>query len=181
MASLDPSPGYSHADPFDSGFLAVGLIHTLYYEQYGKRDGRPGRIDKYLFINHLLKHPSSLLTRRTWRPNLQIQHHLFQSRGLSRYPLRPARQWKIHSKCRDPREHNASSRRRYRDPARALWNPEMAFCIRWVLGFDAGFSICSSAPGCCLFTYSQRHICRAKGRACVFQRDGSSSDLPGPV
>ncbi|KIM99582.1 hypothetical protein OIDMADRAFT_165669 [Oidiodendron maius Zn] len=41
MASLGNSPGYDHSDPFDSGFLAVSAIHTLYYEQYSSRDGKP--------------------------------------------------------------------------------------------------------------------------------------------
>ncbi|KAK4543095.1 hypothetical protein LTR36_005872 [Oleoguttula mirabilis] len=33
--------GYEHADPFDSGHLKVGPIHKIYYEQRGKRDGKP--------------------------------------------------------------------------------------------------------------------------------------------
>ncbi|KAJ5809880.1 uncharacterized protein N7503_002098 [Penicillium pulvis] len=33
--------GYTHSDAFDSGTLAVGTIHRLHYEQYGKPDGKP--------------------------------------------------------------------------------------------------------------------------------------------
>ncbi|KAJ5281190.1 Proline iminopeptidase [Penicillium angulare] len=33
--------GYMHTDPFDTGTLAVGTIHHLYYEQYGNPDGKP--------------------------------------------------------------------------------------------------------------------------------------------
>lgn len=36
-------PGYAHEDAFDDGFLAVSSIHTLYYSQYGKKDGKPGK------------------------------------------------------------------------------------------------------------------------------------------
>ncbi|KAJ5934894.1 hypothetical protein N7466_004441 [Penicillium verhagenii] len=33
--------GYMHSDPFDEGMLAVGTIHHIHYEQYGKPDGKP--------------------------------------------------------------------------------------------------------------------------------------------
>lgn len=33
--------GYLHSEPFDSGFLPVGSIHRLWYQQCGKKDGRP--------------------------------------------------------------------------------------------------------------------------------------------
>lgn len=36
-------PGYPVVDPYDSGFLPVGEIHKVHYEQYGKSDGKPGR------------------------------------------------------------------------------------------------------------------------------------------
>lgn len=35
------SDGYTHEDAYDAGFLAVGDIHQIHYEQYGKQDGRP--------------------------------------------------------------------------------------------------------------------------------------------
>lgn len=35
--------GYEHKGPFDLGFLPVDSIHQVYYEQYGPRDGLPGR------------------------------------------------------------------------------------------------------------------------------------------
>ncbi|KAM5495856.1 putative prolyl aminopeptidase [Microsporum canis] len=41
MSSQDIHPGYSHADAFDEGFLPVGSIHKIHYEQYGKKDGKP--------------------------------------------------------------------------------------------------------------------------------------------
>jgi proline iminopeptidase len=44
MASPSSHPVYAHEDAFDEGFLAVGSIHKLYYSQYGKKDGKPGKI-----------------------------------------------------------------------------------------------------------------------------------------
>lgn len=35
-------PAYTHSAAFDSGRVAVDDIHQIYYEQYGKRDGKPG-------------------------------------------------------------------------------------------------------------------------------------------
>ena len=35
------SSGYSHSEAFGAGFLSVGSIHQLHYEQYGKQDGKP--------------------------------------------------------------------------------------------------------------------------------------------
>lgn len=32
---------YQHAAAYDSGHLPVGSIHKVYYEQYGKQDGKP--------------------------------------------------------------------------------------------------------------------------------------------
>ncbi|KAK4497621.1 hypothetical protein PRZ48_010274 [Zasmidium cellare] len=32
---------YSHADPFDSGYLEIGSIHRIWYEQYGDPSGKP--------------------------------------------------------------------------------------------------------------------------------------------
>lgn len=37
------SPGYAHTEAYDSGVLPVGTIHKLHYEQYGKKDGKPGK------------------------------------------------------------------------------------------------------------------------------------------
>jgi len=36
-------PGYNHTAAFDTGKLPVSEIHTLHYEQYGKKDGKPGK------------------------------------------------------------------------------------------------------------------------------------------
>jgi proline iminopeptidase len=35
---------YKHSGPFDSGFLSVGSIHNIHYEQYGNKDGKPGKV-----------------------------------------------------------------------------------------------------------------------------------------
>ncbi|SMR64307.1 unnamed protein product [Zymoseptoria tritici ST99CH_3D1] len=35
------SPGYEHEDAYDSGMLPVGSLHQIYFEQYGKKDGKP--------------------------------------------------------------------------------------------------------------------------------------------
>jgi proline iminopeptidase len=35
---------YKHCAPFDSGFLSLGLIHKIHYEQYGSKDGKPGKL-----------------------------------------------------------------------------------------------------------------------------------------
>ncbi len=40
--SSQPSRGYDHGPPFDSGYLRVSELHSLYYEQYGNRNGKPG-------------------------------------------------------------------------------------------------------------------------------------------
>jgi hypothetical protein len=37
------SLGYAHLPAYDSGHLPVSDIHTLWYEQYGKQDGKPGK------------------------------------------------------------------------------------------------------------------------------------------
>ena len=37
------APGHTHEDAFDVGKLAVSNIHTLHYEQYGNKEGRPGK------------------------------------------------------------------------------------------------------------------------------------------
>ena len=34
--------GYTHAAAFDTGYLQVSNLHRIYYEQYGKPDGKPG-------------------------------------------------------------------------------------------------------------------------------------------
>src|ERR1700760_458631 len=35
---------YKHKEPFDSGFLNVDSIHKIHYEQYGNKDGKPGKL-----------------------------------------------------------------------------------------------------------------------------------------
>lgn len=36
--------GYKHSSAYDSGHVAVSEIHSIYYEQYGKLDGKPGEL-----------------------------------------------------------------------------------------------------------------------------------------
>lgn len=38
---IQPS-GYAHEDAWDVDWLRVDSIHELHYEQYGKKDGKPG-------------------------------------------------------------------------------------------------------------------------------------------
>lgn len=33
---------YEHSAAYASGHLAVSELHSIYYEQYGKPDGKPG-------------------------------------------------------------------------------------------------------------------------------------------
>lgn len=42
MAQRTPPAGYTHGDPWDVNWLRVDPIHELYYQQYGKKDGKPG-------------------------------------------------------------------------------------------------------------------------------------------
>ncbi|KAK2768105.1 hypothetical protein FQN53_006316 [Emmonsiellopsis sp. PD_33] len=42
MASPSSSiRSYTHEDAFDEGFLTVSPLHTIYYSQYGKQEGKP--------------------------------------------------------------------------------------------------------------------------------------------
>ena len=36
--------GYHHDDAWDQGHLRVDDIHEVYYEQYGKKDGKSGEL-----------------------------------------------------------------------------------------------------------------------------------------
>lgn len=42
MAQQTQPTGYAHEDAWDVNWLRVDSIHELYYEQYGKKDGKPG-------------------------------------------------------------------------------------------------------------------------------------------
>lgn len=33
---------YTHSAAYDCGMLSVDDIHSIFYEQYGKQDGKPG-------------------------------------------------------------------------------------------------------------------------------------------
>jgi proline iminopeptidase len=43
MAQAPQVQGYEHADAWDTNWLTVDETHDLYYEQYGKQDGKPGK------------------------------------------------------------------------------------------------------------------------------------------
>lgn len=36
--------GYTHEDAFESGYLQVTELHQVYFYQYGKRNGKPGKL-----------------------------------------------------------------------------------------------------------------------------------------
>jgi proline iminopeptidase len=36
--------GYEHEDAWDEGWLRVDDVHEVYYQQYGKKDGKPGML-----------------------------------------------------------------------------------------------------------------------------------------
>ncbi|KAF2640363.1 proline iminopeptidase, partial [Massarina eburnea CBS 473.64] len=38
---MSPPKGYQHNDAFNSGFLKVSDLHSVYYSQYGKANGKP--------------------------------------------------------------------------------------------------------------------------------------------
>lgn len=44
--------GYKHDGPFDSDFLAVDTIHQIHYEQYGRENGKPGRVLAFSHHHH---------------------------------------------------------------------------------------------------------------------------------
>jgi len=37
--------GYEHADAWEQDWLKVDDTHEVYYEQYGKKDGKPGNLN----------------------------------------------------------------------------------------------------------------------------------------
>lgn len=42
MALAPKVTGHQHEDAWDQGWLMVDAVHEIYYEQYGKKDGKPG-------------------------------------------------------------------------------------------------------------------------------------------
>lgn len=51
MATNERPLGHQHAAAFDIGHLPVGELHEVYYEQYGKKDGKPGEAHSGLNSN----------------------------------------------------------------------------------------------------------------------------------
>jgi proline iminopeptidase len=42
MAQTIQATGYQHDDAWDTNWLKVDETHELHYQQYGKKDGKPG-------------------------------------------------------------------------------------------------------------------------------------------
>ena len=42
MAQAPIVKGHEHEDAWDEGWLRVDDVHEIYYQQYGKKDGKPG-------------------------------------------------------------------------------------------------------------------------------------------
>lgn len=103
--------GYIHSDAFDSGTLAVGTIHHLHYEQYGKPDGKPGTqypdthdlgMYKCMKAVSLTLFSSTIPPWWTRRSNLQSKHSLFQPLNLPSHSPRPTRYRQINPANRTP-------------------------------------------------------------------------------
>lgn len=43
MAKALKVDGHQHEDAWDRGWLRVDDVHEIYYQQYGKKDGKPGQ------------------------------------------------------------------------------------------------------------------------------------------
>jgi proline iminopeptidase len=43
MAQAPQVTGYEHEDAWDANWLRVDDVHELYYQQFGKKDGKPGK------------------------------------------------------------------------------------------------------------------------------------------
>jgi hypothetical protein len=54
MAQAPQPTGYEHDDAWDTNWLRVDDVHELYYEQYGKKDGKPG--NNKLHIRTIISH-----------------------------------------------------------------------------------------------------------------------------
>ncbi|KAI1253672.1 hypothetical protein MGN70_004064 [Eutypa lata] len=70
--------GYTHNGPFDSGYLPVGSIHQLFYEQYGRKDGLP-----VIFLHGGPGGEASFPNTKFFNPEL-YRVVLFDQRGAGR-------------------------------------------------------------------------------------------------
>ena len=97
MPQTEPIAGYEHEDAWNIDWLRVDDVHELHYQQYGKKDGKPGKhsIFSICFCCHSLNLGSNLPSRRPGRQCFQSQHCLFRSIGISSGSARPARLWSI--------------------------------------------------------------------------------------
>ncbi|OKL60560.1 hypothetical protein UA08_04410 [Talaromyces atroroseus] len=69
---------YAHQPAFDRGYLAVGPIHKLHYEQYGKEDGKP-----VIFLHGGPGGSTSSSNAKYFNPDL-YRVVLFDQRGAGR-------------------------------------------------------------------------------------------------
>ncbi len=69
------------SDPFDSGYLQVDDLHTVYYEQHGQPDGKPGTkpLQTMPSLSYKLIDLSNILARWAWRTNLQRKYDILRS------------------------------------------------------------------------------------------------------
>src|SRR3954447_19253258 len=69
---------FPETEPFDTGWLEVDSPHTIYYEQYGNRDGKPA-----LFVHGGPGGGSSRIQSRFWDPR-KYRIVLFDQRGCGK-------------------------------------------------------------------------------------------------
>jgi hypothetical protein len=50
MAQAPQVAGHEHEDAREKDWLRVDDIHEIYYEQYGKKDGKPGKLSPALIL-----------------------------------------------------------------------------------------------------------------------------------
>lgn len=43
-------PNYQHEDAWNVDWLRVDDVHELYYQQYGKKDGKPGEWEERILL-----------------------------------------------------------------------------------------------------------------------------------
>lgn len=60
MAQAPQVTGHQHEDAWDKDWLKVDDTHEIYYEQYGKKDGKPGMIQTIHTNTNLSTHAYSV-------------------------------------------------------------------------------------------------------------------------
>ena len=51
--------GHAHSKPFEEAYLDAGDIHKIYYCQYGKQDGKPGKAGIPSSVSRCRQHAGS--------------------------------------------------------------------------------------------------------------------------